>query len=359
VLTVSVLHLSEHLCSAEASIRHAIRQLDHVGKKEGGRGFHFLVLVDNERRLVGTLTDGDLRRGIISGVGIDSPVREVACLSPRYGLASDSIGNKIKLQMYSKQANYLPIVDHSNVICDILMLSGQEIDACSVLIMAGGFGKRLGDRTRRTPKPLLHIRGKPILTHIMDRLSKMAPERIFISVHYLADQVAEFCSSRPESNRIALIHELTPLGTAGAIGRIPKPLDHPLLICNGDVLTSLNFEHFWRFFVEHEFDAIIAVAQHRLKIPYGVVRYAGDGEFLGMTEKPNLSHFVSAGIYIFSPLFVSLVSPEEAIDMPDLLTRGKELGLRIGLFPLHEYWTDIGLPEDFDNANADHIDGKP
>jgi len=349
----SVPNLSEHLCSVEATIRDAVGQLNDVGKQEGGRGFHFLVLVDNKRRLVGTLTDGDLRRGIIAGAEVDAPVKTVACLSPRFGLATDVTGSIKKLHAHSKQTNYLPIVDRDNVICDILMLTERETVRCSTLIMAGGFGKRLGERTRDTPKPLLHIRGKPILAHLLDRLANIAPERIFVSVHYLADQVVAYTSTREESNRISLIHEHTPLGTAGAIGSIPRPLDHPLLVCNGDVLTSLDFERFWRFFLEQEFDAIIAVAQHTVKIPYGVVRHAGDGEFLSISEKPSLSHFVSAGIHILSPLFCSLVSPDEVIDMPELLARGKGLGLRIGLFPLHEYWTDIGLPADFERAVLD------
>jgi dTDP-glucose pyrophosphorylase len=332
------------------SIRDAVYQLNEVGKCEGGRGFHFLVLVDNDGRLIGTLSDGDLRRGIIAGISINEAVERVACLSPVYGSVADPVRNLAKLKGNIHQANYLPVVDDKHVVCNILVLAEPTSIRCSVLIMAGGFGKRLGNLTRNTPKPLLHIGNRPILSHILERVNIVSPESIYISVHYLSDQIANFASIYPEAERITLLHEDVPLGTAGALGLLPQPFRYPLIICNGDVLTSLNFGHFLRFFQEQDFDAIIAVAHYSVVVPYGVVRYSETGEFLGIREKPTLDNFVSAGIYILSPLFVSLVSQGEVLDMPDLIVRGQGLGLRIGIFPLHEYWTDIGQPECFDNA---------
>lgn len=358
MLVVPVLDVDHHICLKSTSIREAVCQLNDVGRREGGRGFHFLVLVNSDGRLIGTLSDGDLRRGIIAGVPIDAAVERVACLTPIYGRVAEPAENLLKLRRNRGQANYLPIVDDEGIVRNILVLAEPNNTGCSVLIMAGGFGKRLGDRTRNTPKPLLQIGSQPILSHILRSLIAVNPETIFISVHYLAEQFADFVSAHDETDRIVLLKEDIPLGTAGAIGQIPQPFKHPLIVCNGDVLTSLNFEHFWRFFNEQDFDAILAVAQYSVKIPYGVVRYSEHGEFSGISEKPTLDNFISAGIYVLSPQFLSLVAPGEAIDMPELLTRGQELGLRVGLFPLHEYWTDIGHPESFESANKGEFGGS-
>ncbi len=352
MLVIPLLDVKHHLCIKSMSIREAVHQLNDVGRREGGRGFHFLILIDDEGRLIGTLSDGDLRRGIIAGVAVDEVVERVACLTPVYGSTNEPAENLLKLRKNKHHTNYLPIVDDQRKVRSILVLAEPNTAQCSVLIMAGGFGKRLGDRTRNTPKPLLQIGNQPILAHILERLDTVNPESIYISVHYLAEQIADFALAHAKSDRIVLLHEDTPLGTAGAIGQIAERLTHPLIVCNGDILTSLNFDHFWRFFLEQEYDAIIAAARYSINIPYGVIRYSDGGEFLGISEKPTLDNFVSAGIYILSPLFSSLVSSGESIDMPELLARGQSHGLRVGLFPLHEYWIDIGHPENFDSANG-------
>ena len=154
--------------------------------------------------------------------------------------------------------------------------------------------------------------------------------------------------ARTSKADIGLIRESQPLGTAGALGLVPETLDEPILVLNGDVLTKTDFVALDAFHRQHGYDATIAVARHSVEIPYGIVRHDDGGAFRGIDEKPVLRNFVAAGIYYLSPAFVGLVAPNEATSMPALLNDGHRIGMRIGLFPIHEYWADIGRPEDLD-----------
>lgn len=346
--------VAPYICPHTLTIREAMARLNDVSRREGGRSHQFLVVVDDDQRLYGTLSDGDFRRGIISGCSVEDPVSRCCYCQPRFGREGQHGENVVVLKGLYPQANYLPVVDAVGRVCEILLLDAGQSSSCLALIMAGGFGTRLGERTRNTPKPLLPVGDRPILAHILDRFAPVNPEKIFISVHYLAEQISAFSETRPERDRIQLVHEETPLGTAGALGLLPGPLAHPIIVSNGDVLTQLDFSAFWQFFVRHNYDAVIAVAQHTVNIPFGVVQHTADGRFLRIDEKPTLTHYVNAGIYLLSPEFCALVAPNERIDMTELLKRGQQIGLSVGLFPLHEHWTDVGRPEDLEQADLRH-----
>ena len=202
--------------------------------------------------------------------------------------------------------------------------------------------------------PCLTIGDKPILCHILENLERVGIRKIYISVHYLADQVAEFVSNRDNEAEIVLLHEKEPLGTAGSISLLPDEMNNHFLVVNGDVLTRVDLELLETMHRRNENDATIAVAQHEVEIPYGIIQHDEDGLFLGIREKPSLNHFVAAGIYLLSPVFKSLVPKKTRMDMPELLNAGRAFELKIGLFPMHEYWIDIGHPKDFEVAQKDH-----
>lgn len=346
--------VAPYICPNTLTIRDAMARLNDVSRREGGRSHQFLVVVGEDGRLFGTLSDGDFRRGIIGGCSADDPVSRCCFRQPLVGRQGEHGENVILLKGLYPQANYLPVLDAAGQVCEILLLDTAQSSSCLALVMAGGFGTRLGERTRNTPKPLLPVGDRPILAHILDRFGPIDPENIYISVHYLAEQIADFVETRPERDRIRLVHETTPLGTAGALGLLPNPLPHPIIVSNGDVLTQLDFSAFWQFYLRHNYDAVIAVAQHTVNIPFGVVQHTIDGRFLHIDEKPTLTHYVNAGIYLLSPQFCALVAPNERIDMTELLKRGQQIGLNVGLFPLHEHWTDVGRPEDLERADQRH-----
>jgi dTDP-glucose pyrophosphorylase len=312
----------------------------------------FVLVVGMDGRLKGTVTDGDLRRAVLRNLSLETPIDAAMNPNPRVGKwGRDSENEKLLMTVPSKLA-FLPLVDDDRVLRDVLISRQTMNPVVSALVMAGGFGKRLGERTRNTPKPLLEVKGRPILDHILEQLENARINRIFVSAHFLADKIRAFIEARPSRVPVTVIEENEPLGTAGAVGLLPEDLLTPFILLNGDIITNLDFDHMIDFHFRHTYDATLAVAQHAVQIPFGVVRHSPDGLFLSVEEKPTLLNFVAAGLYLLSPEFRNLVRPGERIDTPDLLNRGRASGLKCGLFPIHEYWTDVGRPEDFDLADT-------
>jgi dTDP-glucose pyrophosphorylase len=348
-----------HLCDANESIKSAMKRMDTLSRSEGGRPYQFLIMVADDQRIIGTLTDGDFRRGIINGCTLEDPAGKCVHHNPVVGKAGQDEENRKTLSSLFPGSSFLPVVDEQNRIVEVLVSIEERESACFALIMTGGFGKRLGERTKNTPKPLLFVGDKPILAHLMERISAVNPVKYYLSTHYLAEQVMAFGDAHIDRDRIEYLHEDKPLGTGGSLGLLPDHLPHPIIVSNGDVLTSLDFVAFKHYFEEHDYDALVAVARHRITIPFGVIRHDETGQFVGIDEKPTLNNYVSAGVYVFSQSFRSLVGKNMRIDLPELLTLGKRRGLRVGLFPIHEYWTDVGRPEDLEKAEMAYSECEP
>ena len=191
------------------------------------------------------------------------------------------------------------------------------------------------------------------MQRILSDLEAAGVRRIFVSVHYLADQIEAFVEARENKANITTVKETKMLGTAGALSLLPEPLSGPILVVNGDLITQTDFEALNNFHWRHSHDASIAVAQHETEVPFGVVKQDENGLFQGIDEKPTIRHFVAAGIYYLSPECCALIPPDTRMDMPSLLNRIRAAGLKIGLFPIHEYWLDVGRPSDLERAHAD------
>ncbi len=314
-------------------------------------GYLFQILIDDCGRLIGTITDGDVRRAMLEGVQLDEPSIRCAQTKPLTGRIGDDNSNLQKLLRLGSTRTFLPLLDDAGVVSAILYDNGRS-GLGEALIMAGGFGKRLGERTRKTPKPLLDVGGQPILEHVVSALERAGTRTIYVSVHYLSDQIKTFFDRRSNLAKIDFIEEETPLGTAGAIGFLPEGQHDPVLVVNGDLITKVDYRALHEFYSRRQFDAVVCVARYNIQVPYGVIRYDQEGLFSGIEEKPEMSNFIAAGIYYLGPQFISLVRTGERMDMPELLTLGRTIGLKIGLFPIHESWTDVGRPEDL--AAADH-----
>ena len=310
----------------------------------------FQIVVDESGRVLGTLTDGDLRRAILGSATMSTPADQCMRQTPILGHLGEPDANRL----LTARNWFLPVIDDGGKIDHVLVASRRSAPMDRALVMAGGFGKRLGDLTRSTPKPLLPIAGRPVLDRVLKQLEDTGISTIDISVHYLANQVRSFVEERTNSANIRLIEEQAPLGTAGALAQIASDLDGPVLIVNGDVLTQIDYSALHRFHSAHGYDGTLAVKSYKTEIPYGVIRQGPEGQFAGIDEKPVLNHFVAAGIYFLSPEFAALTPRGRAVDMPEVITNGRKAGLRIGLFPVHEYWKDVGHPNDLEAANSDH-----
>jgi NDP-sugar pyrophosphorylase family protein len=223
----------------------------------------------------------------------------------------------------------------------------------SVVIMAGGEGKRLRPLTHDCPKPMLQVAGRPLLEIILKQCLDAGFENFYFAVNYLKEQIqSHFKDGSAWGARIQYLEEDKPLGTAGALGLLPERPDHPFLVLNGDVLTRVDYTHLLRFHADHRSSATLCVREHSTQIPYGVV-HMDDVRVLALDEKPLLTHYVNAGIYLLNPELLDLVPQNEFFDMPQLLETAAQKGESVNAFPIHEYWLDIGHPETLERAHGE------
>jgi len=339
--------LSEFLIEPEMPVLQAMNLLNSYPHE-----FQFIIVVDKHSRLLGTLTDGDIRRALLLGRSLNGSVDNFMRANPAFCQIGDSekkIDNM--LSSITGPAQFLPLVDANKVVVDVRFGGTQNSRSLYALVLAGGFGKRLGEKTKNHPKPLLKVRGAPLIEHVLKQIEAAGVSETYLAVHYLADQIKDFVKQTRRTKSIEMLYENAPLGTAGAIGMLPKNLTGDLLVTNSDVLTGMDYGIFSKYHQKNNFDATIAVANHLVQIPFGVIKHDERGGFLRLDEKPIISNYVSAGVYCLNSSFLSLVHKNEKIDMPALLERGKDNGLSIGVFPIYEEWYDVGSPEDFELAN--------
>ena len=338
------------LLSVDATIREAIERLDHSGLQ--------IAVVVDDGILQGTITDGDVRRGIMRGLDLTSSVR--AIMNNRPQTVHQSEGPHVALQrMRARRIHQLPVVDDDGRVVDLLLLDDlltAEDQEALVVLMAGGYGKRLRPLTVETPKPLLPVGGKPLIETIVESFVTQGFRHIYLSVNYKAEQFYQhFGDGQQFGAQISYVHEPEPLGTAGALSLLPNRPDVPVVVMNGDLLTSVNFASMLRFHTESDAIATMCVREHTIHIPYGVVDTDGQ-HVTQIVEKPNKTVFVSAGIYVLSPQALDHIPAGHYYDMPTLFTDLIEGGKPVGAFPIREYWLDIGQREDLEQARREYHD---
>ncbi len=315
-----------------------------------------VLVVDKENRLLGTITDGDIRRALMAGSAMSSLATSVMQKNPIAVNQGDSRRKALQI-MREKDLLHLPVLDAKGVVVGLetvrdLLFKEQRPNP--VLLMAGGFGKRLYPLTREVPKPLLPVGEKPILQTILEQLAEGGFSQFFLAVHYRSEQVrAHFGDGSKWGVRIEYLEERQPLGTAGALSLLDQTMiDAPLLMMNGDLLTRLDFGQLVDFHGEHGGLATMCVREYDFQIPYGVVHGDGD-QVTDIIEKPVQKFSVNAGIYILEPELLGQCRPDEAIDMPDLLREVVNDGRKVSMFPIHEYWLDIGRMEEYEHAQVE------
>ncbi len=304
----------------------------------------FAFVVDDNQKLIGTITDGDVRRALLRGDGLDTPVYRMMCKKFR-SLSSDATTEEAISLMRREVLHQVPVLDDQGRIVHLFLLEElikTKVRTNPVVIMAGGKGKRLFPLTQGCPKPMLPVGEKPMLEIILEQLVDVGFQNFYLSVNYLKKQIIEhFGDGKRWGVKITYLEEDKPLGTVGALSLLPKRLAEPILVLNGDVLTKIDYEQLLKFHDDNSASATLCVREHKTQIPYGVVQL-DDLWVKTIEEKPILNNYINAGIYILEPRLLDLVPHSRFFDMPQLLEKAIQSNYNVSAFPIHEYWLDIG-----------------
>jgi dTDP-glucose pyrophosphorylase len=330
-----------------STIEEAINNLDRVAIK--------IVLVFNSNGVFeGTISDGDIRRALLSGLNfqsqIDSVVHRGALVVP------PNVARETVLQlMVANKIQQIPVLNETGQVVGLHLwdeVTASPIRPNAMVIMAGGKGTRLRPHTENCPKPLLPIAGKPMLEHIIENGKKEGFSRFIISINYLGEMIVDhFGSGKRWDVHIEYVREHSPLGTAGALGLLKPMPSEPFVITNGDVITDIRYGELLDFHTRCNASATMAVRVHEWQNPFGVVQTSGL-EIIGFEEKPVVRSHINAGVYALSPNVLGLLEPNVHCDMPILFDRAKKQRLRTVAYPMHEPWLDVGRPIDLVMANA-------
>jgi dTDP-glucose pyrophosphorylase len=316
-----------------------------------------VMVVDKNDRFVGTVTDGDIRRGLIKRLTMDTAIIDIMFKESIVASVKDDKAS-ILAKMRELDILQIPIIDDDGKIIGLETLQHLLKDKRHdnpIFLMAGGFGKRLQPLTNNIPKPLLTIGKKPILENILEQFIAAGFHCFYISTHFKSEMVQEhFGDGSDWGVTIEYVHEDIPLGTAGGLGLLPDNLpDLPILMMNGDLLTKIDFEKLLHFHMQSNGIATMCVRKYDFQVPYGVIQ-SEDQKVVGIVEKPMHSFFVNAGIYVLESDLVKNISGKSHIDMTNLLEDQIHKGMSINMFPIYEYWLDIGQKDQLEQARIDY-----
>lgn len=330
-----------------ATIEQAIRNLDQVAIK--------IILVVNEKaELEGTISDGDIRRGLLKGLNFNSTIESVIHRNALV-VPPEMVRDMVMQLMVANKIQQIPVVDERHHVVGLHLwdaIAAPPIRTNLMVIMAGGMGTRLRPHTENCPKPLLPIAGKPMLEHIIERAKSEGFSHFVVAIYYLGHMIEDYFGNGERLGvRIDYLREQSPLGTAGALGLLnPRP-DAPFVVTNGDVITDIRYAELLDFHIYHNAAATMAVRVHEWQNPFGVVQTQGV-EIIGFEEKPVARSHINAGVYALDPDALNVLVPDAHCDMPALFGCLQERSQRIIVYPMHEPWLDVGRKEEFEKANS-------
>jgi dTDP-glucose pyrophosphorylase len=344
-------NLSQFAVGTNTTIRAVMSCIDR-----NARGV--VLVTDGEDRLLATVTDGDLRRAILSAIKLEDTVAKLLALrGPRKPPVTAPTGTSeaaLVALMKHHSVRQIPIVDESNRVCGMVTMDELVRQAelpMRAVVLAGGYGTRLRPLTESTPKPMLPVGDSPLMQHTIEQLRDVGIRRINVCTHYRAEQIIEhFGNGSAFGVDLQYVSEETPLGTAGALSLFEG--DEPMLVINGDILTRVDYRSMIHFHDEQEGDMTMGIRQYDIPVPYGVVDCEG-ARVMALKEKPLLQLFVNAGIYVISPAARRYVPSGERFDMTDLIQVLLSAGRKVASFPIWEYWIDIGQRADYEQAQSD------
>jgi dTDP-glucose pyrophosphorylase len=323
--------------------------LDDAIKMLDANGSGFLAIVDKSNKLIGIITDGDIRRAILTK---QLDLVSVINYNP-ITANSEQSRIKIKQQLRKLHRRHMPVVNSSGELVEVVILDDFEITLKEnwVTIMAGGLGSRLGEMTRETPKPMLKVGDRPILHSIIDNFKQQGFYRFILCVNYKSHVIENyFGDGRGLDVEIVYTKEEKRLGTAGALSLIKFPINHPFFVVNGDVLTTVNYEDFLDFHTIQKSEATMCVKKFSFDIPYATINFDERHSIIGLQEKPSYEYYVNTGMYILNPSVLSNIPENTFYDMPTLFDEMLQKKTTTKVFKIDEYWLDIGRPDDFDKA---------
>ncbi|MCS3765316.1 nucleotidyltransferase family protein [Bradyrhizobium centrosematis] len=336
------------LIAPTAPLRDALEKIDKAGTR-------MVLVVDETRRLLGSLSDGDIRRGLLSGRTLADPVTSAMHVGPKTADVSDG-RDAILVRMRKLGLYQMPVIDAEGVVVGLETvddLLATPVRENPIVIMAGGRGVRLAELTRDTPKPMLRVGARPLLETIIMNLAVQGFSRIHLAVNYKAEQIEQhFGDGSAFDVRISYLREDRPMGTAGALSLLKKMPEVPLIVTNADLLTKENYGHMLDRHLEAKAHATMAVRNYEMQVPFGVVHEGKDG-ILAIDEKPIQRFIVSAGMYVLSPEVIKMVPKDQPIDMPALFELAMQRSLHTRCHHIDGYWLDIGRMADYERANID------
>ena len=344
---------SENLASRtfiplDSTIAQVINNLDESHLK-------ISLVISDEQTLIGTVSDGDIRRGLLRGLDINCSVSEVVHRDAL--VVPPNMSQEMIIQLMEANKIYqVPVVDDCRKVIGLHLYENLHIHNIArpnlMVIMAGGLGTRMRPHTHTCPKPLLKVAGKPILEHIIERAKLEGIERFVLAVNYLSSMIEDYFGNGDQWQvRIDYLREDTPLGTAGALSLLnPRP-DNPFIVANGDVLTDIHHSDLLDFHARHVADATMALQLHEWQHPFGVVEINGI-EIVGFKEKPVMHSHINAGVYVLEPEALDYLETDKRCDMPTLFERLKKEDKLTIAYPMHEPWLDVGRPSDLLEAQS-------
>ncbi len=318
-------------------------------------GIQIAFVCDDDRLLLGTVTDGDIRRGILRGISLDDPVERIMRKMPVTAFPHED-RQEILARMRQKQVRQIPLVDEEGrlqgvEILDELLTNQNRPNF--VVLMAGGLGTRLRPLTDHLPKPLIRVGNKPILETILENFIQYGFKRFFISVNYKDDMLKSYFEDGSRWGvTVEYICEETKMGTAGSLSLLPEKSNYPVIVMNGDLLTKINFQHLLDFHKDHGADATLCVREYDFQVPYGVVK-TDHQKVYAIDEKPVHKFFVNAGIYVLNADVLSGIEKNMALDMPQLFAKLMAEKKEVAAFPIREYWLDVGRLDDLERAHGE------
>lgn len=337
----------KHLIKENNTIKTALELLSKVGIET------ILFAVNENNQLKGSITDGDIRRGLLSGLSLDDEIKRIIHKDAKY-IRKENYSIEEVINLRSKNYKVIPIVDNNDVILNILnfrlMKSYLPID---VVLMAGGLGTRLKPLTDNTPKPLLKIGDKTIIDYNVDRLKKFGVDDFWISVSYLSEQIENHFGNGSSRNvKIEYIKESSPLGTIGAISQVNNFRNDHVLVANSDILTKLNYEDFFIDFINKDADMSVVTIPYDVDVPYAVLD-TKDNKVLSFIEKPTYTYYSNGGIYLIKKSILNKIPKNTFFNSTDLMEILIKENLNLISYPLHQYWLDIGKSNDYLKAQED------
>lgn len=338
----------KHITHINTPIRQALQMLDTLASDA------ILFLVDDDNKLLGSLTDGDLRRGFIKGFGFEDHLRQFTQPHPTYVVEGEILMQELE-DYKAKNFKIVPVLNKAFQIVDTINFRNTStIIPADAIIMAGGKGTRLRPLTEHTPKPLLKVGNKPIIEHNIDRLARVGIKNIHISINYLGDQLVEyFGDGSKKALNISYVREAKPLGTIGSILLVQDFKNEDIMVMNSDLLTNIDFADFYKVFKESNADMGVAATPYNVDVPYAVMEINGDNQVKSLKEKPRYTYFSNAGIYLLKKSLLSMIPQDTFFDITDLMDKILEMNLKLVTFPINGYWLDIGKPEDYKKAQED------